>query len=219
MNIQYYGHSCFKITTKPAGRATEDVVFFFDPFDKAVGLKPPFGQADAIFVSHQHHDHNNISALKGNPVIIETPGEFAVKGMNVVGLETFHDEKEGAEKGKNTVFIIETEEMRLCFLGDLAVEPSSDQFGKIGAIDVLFIPIGGKYTLDGKKAAELARKIEPNIVIPMHYKIKGSAVDVSDEKDFCAQMGNCPKSKVGKITLKKKDLEEKSLEVVLMDIE
>ncbi|HBO16565.1 MAG: Zn-dependent hydrolase of the beta-lactamase fold-like protein [Candidatus Moranbacteria bacterium GW2011_GWE2_35_2-] len=219
MNIQYYGHSCFKINTKPGGRATEDVVFFFDPFDKSVGLKPPFGQADAVFVSHQHNDHNNISALKGNPVIIDTPGEFAVKGMNILGLETFHDTQEGAEKGKNIVFTIETEEMRLCFLGDLATDPTSDQLGKIGTVDILFIPIGGKYTLDGKKAAEFARKIEPNIIIPMHYKIKGSTMDVSDEKDFCAQMGNCPKNKVNKITLKKKDLEEKSLEIILMDIE
>ncbi len=219
MNIQYYGHSCFKITTKPAGRATEDVVFFFDPFNKSVGLKPPFGQANVVFVSHQHRDHNNASILKGDPTILETAGEFAVKGMNVIGFETFHDDKEGAERGKNTVFVIETEELRLCHLGDLGTDLTSEQLSKIGELDILFIPVGGKYTIDGKKAAEIARKIEPKMIIPMHYKIKGSNADLSDEKTFCSEMGNCPKDKVNKITLKKKDLEEKNLEIVLMDIE
>ena len=219
MNIQYYGHSCFKISTKPGGRATEDVVFFFDPFDKSIGLKPPFGQANVVFVSHHHRDHSNVSVLKGNPTIIETAGEFSVKGMNVIGFEAFHDDKEGAERGKSTVFVIETEELRICHLGDLGGDLSSEQMGKIGTIDILFIPIGGTYTIDGKKAAEIARKIEPRMIIPMHYKINGSTIKLSDEKEFCAEMGNCPKEKVNKFTLKKKDLEEKSLEVVLMSIE
>ncbi|MDD5652410.1 MAG: MBL fold metallo-hydrolase, partial [Candidatus Moranbacteria bacterium] len=82
MNIQYYGHSCFKITTKPSGRNTENVVVFIDPFDKKIGLKPPQGGADVVFVSHtQHSDHNNVSALKGDPIIVDTPGEFSVKGI------------------------------------------------------------------------------------------------------------------------------------------
>jgi len=218
MNIQYYGHSCFKITTKPAGRATKDVTIFFDPFDKSVGLRPPQGQADIIFVSHEHHDHNNVEALKGDPSIINTPGEYSIKGINAVGIETFHDTKEGAESGKNTVFTIDSEDIKVCHLGDLGAELSSHQLEEMN-VDILFVPVGGKYTLDGVKAAELVRKIEPKIVIPMHYKINGSTIDIDTEKKFCTEMGNCPKEKASKINIKKKDLEGKSMEVILMDME
>jgi L-ascorbate metabolism protein UlaG (beta-lactamase superfamily) len=201
MNIQYYGHSCFKITTKPAGRATEDVNFFVDPFDKSVGLRPPQGQADAVFITHHHSDHNNAEALKGDPVIIDTPGEYAIKGMNVIGMDAFHDNSEGAERGHNTIFIFETEELKLCHLGDLDGNLTPHQMEMLEKIDVLFIPVGGKYTLDGKKAAELVRQIEPAIVIPMHYRINGSTFDVENEKKFCSEMGNCPAQKISKLTL------------------
>lgn len=216
MLIQYYGHSCFKLVTKPGGRATEDIVFFFDPFDKETGLKPPQGQADVVFVSHGHHDHNNVSALKGDPVVIETPGEYAVKGINVVGLDAFHDQVEGAEKGRTTIYILEVEDLKICHLGDLGSELTSKQLEEIDGVDILFVPVGGGYTLDGKKAAELIRKIEPAIVIPMHYKIPGSTVEIEDESKFCNEMGNCPKEKITKINIKKKDLENKKMEIVLM---
>jgi L-ascorbate metabolism protein UlaG (beta-lactamase superfamily) len=219
MQIQYYGHSCFKITTKPGGRATEDITLFFDPFDKETGLKPPQGQADIVFVSHSHHDHNNTGALKGDPIIIETPGEYAVKGINVVGVDSFHDPEEGVLRGRNTIYILEAEELKICHLGDLGSDLTGKQLEEIDGVDILFIPVGGNYTIDGKKAAELVRKIEPAIIIPMHYKLNGTVSDIEDGSKFCAEMGNCPKEKVAKFTVKKKDLEEKKMEVVLMSSE
>jgi L-ascorbate metabolism protein UlaG (beta-lactamase superfamily) len=219
VNIQYYGHSCFKMTTKPHGRATQDVVIFTDPFDRSFGLRPPQGHADIVFVSHNHYDHNNVSALKNDPVVLDLPGEYSVKGINAIGIDTFHDEKGGAERGHNTVFVIETEDLKICHLGDLGADLASGQLEEIDGIDVLFIPVGGKYTIDGKKAAELVKKIDPKIVIPMHYKVKGSSLDISDEKKFCSEMGNCPTQKVLKLSLKKKDLEGKNTEVVIMNIE
>ncbi|HOF42263.1 MAG TPA: MBL fold metallo-hydrolase [Candidatus Moranbacteria bacterium] len=219
MIIQYYGHSCFKITTKPAGRATEDVTVFFDPFDKNIGLRPPQGQADVVFVSHDHHDHNNVDAIKGNPIVIDAPGEYAVKGINAIGIDSFHDDKGGAERGRSTIFILEAEDLKICHLGDLGCDISGKQLEEIYGVDVLFIPIGGKYTIDGKKAAELVRNIEPVIVIPTHYKIKGLTIDVDDEKLFCTEMGSCPAEKVAKLNIKKKDLEGKNAEVVLMNNE
>jgi hypothetical protein len=89
---------------------------------------------------------------------------------------------------------------------------------KIGEVDILMIPIGGKYTIDGKEAVKIAKKLNPAIIIPIHYKMNGVKLDVSDEKDFCGEIGNCPKQKVNKITLKKKDLEEKNMEVLLMSV-
>lgn len=219
MNIQYYGHSCFKITTKPAGRATEDVVIFLDPFDKSVGLRPPQGQASVIFLSHNHPGHNNAAALKGEPVIIDTPGEYSVKGINAVGISTFHDTANGAERGRNTVFVLESESLKLCHLGDLGATLTSEQLEKINGVDILFIPVGGKETIDGKVAAEIVRKIEPKIIIPMHYKTKDLKADIADEKKFCSEIGKCPSEKVSKFSVKKKDLEEKNEEVILMKAE
>ena len=219
MLIQYYGQSCFKLTTKPGGRATDDIVIFFDPFDKECGIRPPQGQADVVFVSHDHFDHNNVSAIKGDPIVIETPGEYAVKGINVVGVDSFHDSEEGAVKGRSTIYILEAEELKICHLGDLGADLNGKQLEEIDGVDILFVPVGGNSTIDAKKAAELVRKIEPTIIIPMHYKIAGSTADIDDESKFCSEMGNCPKEKLTKLNIKKKDLAEKKMEIVLMDHE
>lgn len=219
MTIQYYGHSCFKIVTKPAGRATQDVAIFMDPFDKSIGLRPPQGHADVVFVSHNHPDHNNTAALKDDPLVIDLPGEYSIKGINAVGIDSFHDEKSGAERGHNTVFVLESEDIKICHLGDLGADLNSQQMEEINGVDILLIPVGGKHTIDGKKAAEIARKLEPAIVIPMHYKMKESNADVTDEKKFCSEMGNCPSQKTGRLSIKKKDLEGKNTEVVVMNIE
>lgn len=218
MNIQYYGHSCFKIATKAEGRGSEDVIAFIDPFDKKVGLKPPQGKADVVFVSHTHHDHNNVEALKENPVVIDAPGEYSVKGINVTGIDSFHDDKEGAERGRNTIFILDTEDIRICHLGDLGADLTIKQLEKIGDVDILMIPVGGKYTIDYKVAVAIAKKLSPSIIIPIHYKMKETSIDIADEKDFCNEIGNCPKEKVNKINLKKKDLEGKNMEILLMTV-
>lgn len=219
MIIQYYGHSCFKITTKPAGRGREDVNIFIDPFDKSVGLRPPQGQADLALVTHNHPDHNNVSALKGEPRVIDIPGEYSVKGVNIIGINSYHDNQKGAQRGSNTIYVLETEDLRICHMGDLGSELSEKQYEAINGIDVLMIPVGGEYTLNGEAATKIVRKIEPKIVIPMHFKIKGSTLDIEDESGFCAEIGNCPKERLPKINLKKKDLEEKNMEVIIMGIE
>jgi L-ascorbate metabolism protein UlaG (beta-lactamase superfamily) len=219
MNIQYYGHSCFKITTKPAGRATDDVVIFTDPFDRSIGLRPPQGQANLVFVSHDHYDHNNASILKGEPIILNTPGEYSARGINATGIDSHHDENQGEDRGHNTIFVFESEGIRICHLGDLGSELTPKQLEDIDGIDILMIPVGGKFTIDGKKAAEIVRRIEPKIVIPMHYKTSGLTINIEDEKKFCNEMGNCPKSKIMKINVKEKDLEGKNMEVVIMGIE
>lgn len=218
MIIQYYGHSCFKITTKPAGRGQGDVTIFIDPFDKSIGLRPPQGQADLVLVSHEHFDHNNVEALKGEPTVINIPGEYSVKGVNIIGLSSSHGP--AAEPPvSNTAYVLEAEELKICHLGDLGEELSEKQLEEIDGVDVLMVPVGGKYTLNAKQAADLIKKIEPAIIIPMHYKINGSTVDIDDEKRFCAEIGNCPKEKVSKLNIKKKDLEGKNMEVVVMGIE
>ena len=220
MIIQYYGHSCFKITTKPAGRGQGEVNIFLDPFDKSIGLRPPQGQADLVLVSHDHADHNNVTALKGDPIAIKIPGEYSVRGISLVGIPSAHGGLQGKEAGIiNTIFTLESEDLRLCHLGDLGTDLSEKQLEEINGVDILMIPIGGNYTIDHKKAVELIKKIEPIIVIPMHYKINESTVDIADEKKFCNEIGNCPKDRPSKINIKRKDLEGKRMEVLLLGID
>ncbi len=219
MNIQYYGHSCFKITTKPAGRGKEDIVIFMDPFSKSIGLRPPQGQADLVLVSHDHSDHNNISAIKGSPRIIDIPGEYSIKDVNIIGISSFHDNKKGQERGLNTIYLLESEDIHICHLGDLGDDLNEKQLEEINGVDILMIPIGGKYTIDGKKAVEIIKKIEPKIIIPIHFKLKETSLDIEDEKTFCNEIGNCPTEKVSKINLKKKDLADKNMEIILMSVE
>lgn len=217
MIIQYYGHSCFKITTKPAGRGQGDVNIFIDPFDKKLNLRPPQGQADLVLVTHDHWDHNNAEALKSEPAVINIPGEYSVKGVNIVGIVSSHGAVENPVP--NTIYVLESEDLRVCHLGDLGTDLIEKQLEEINGADILMIPIGGKYTIDHKKAIDLIKKIEPAIVIPMHYKMKESTIDIADEKKFCNEIGNCSKDRSSKINIKKKDLEEKRMEVVLMGTE
>ena len=219
MNIQYYGHACFKITTKPAGRGQEEVTIFVDPFDKKIGLRPPQGGADLVLVSHHHHDHDNVAALKDDPYVIDIPGEYSVKGINIVGIKTCHRQKRRRGKGQRTIYILESEEMRLCHLGDLGHVLDEKQLELVNGIDILMIPVGGNYTIGAKEAVDIIKKMEPSVVIPMHYKMDGSVVEIDSEKKFCAEMGNCPKKKISKFSIKKKDLEGKSMQVILMGLE
>lgn len=219
MNIQYYGHSCFKISVKPAGRGQEEINLFIDPFDKSIGLRPPQGQADVVLVSHNHPDHNNTEALKGNPCIVDLPGEYSIRGINIIGIPSFHDMVGGKERGSNTIYVIDSEDIRICHLGDLGTDLTERQLEKIGSIQILMIPIGGKYTIDYKKAIEIIKKIEPNMVIPMHFKLKDSISDIVDEKNFCLEMGNCEIARPSKLNLKSKDFENKNMEVVVMSVE
>lgn len=216
MNIQYYGDYCFKISTKPAGRATEDVIIWTDPLEKGSGLRAPQGEADIVFLTHGDSAAAKES-LKGSPVVLDVPGEYAAKGISALGFASAHDDKDGAERGQNTIFIFESEDIHVCFLGALGHDLSPELLDKLNGVDILFIPVGGSDTISAKLAAELVRKIEPNVVIPMHYKIAGLTLPLESEKSFCEAIGSCPKEALPKLNIKKKDLEEKTLEVVLLE--
>jgi hypothetical protein len=216
MNIQYYGDYCFKISTKPAGRATEDVVIWTDLLEKGSGLRAPQGQADIVFLTHGNTGGVRDS-LRGEPTVIDAPGEYSVKGVAALGFPTFQDTVEGKERGQNTVFIFESEDIHVAFLGALGHDLAPETLDKLNGVDVLFVPIGGAGTLEAKLSADLSRRIEPKIVIPMHYKIAGLTLPLESEKAFCEAIGNCPKETLPKLNIKKKDLEGKQLEVVLLE--
>ncbi|MBP7060881.1 MAG: MBL fold metallo-hydrolase [Candidatus Moranbacteria bacterium] len=216
MNIQYYGDYCFKISTKPAGRATDDVVIWTDLLEKGAGLRSPQGQADIVLLTHGETDAVKEN-LKGEPTVLDAPGEYSVKGIAALGFSTFQDEHDGAERGQNTLYVFESEDIHVAFLGALGHDLTPELLEKINGIDILFVPVGGGGALSPKLAAEITRKIEPKLVIPMHYQILGLTLPLQNEKAFCDAMGNCPKETLSKLNLKLKDIEGKQMEVVLFE--
>lgn len=168
MTITYLGHSAFKIKGKRGTVVT-------DPFDQYVGFSLPSTSADMVIISHDHPDHAARSAVSGTarrekPFIIDQPGEYEIGGISVFGVPSFHDESKGSERGKNTIFTLYLDEMRVCHLGDLGHELTADLVEQIGPVDILLCPVGGVYSLDPEKAVKVVRSLEPSIVIPMHFK-------------------------------------------------
>lgn len=212
MVITWYGQSCFKIQSG-------ETVVFTDPFDKEIGLTPPRGQANIVTVSHEHYDHNNSEALSGNPLVVKGPGEYESLGVEIKGVFSFHDDKEGKERGVSTIYTIEIEGIKICHLGDLGQSKlTAEQVEEIDGVDILMIPVGGTYTIDGETAVDIINQIEPRIVIPMHYKIPGLSVKMDGVETFLKEMGVAKRDVVDKLTLKKKDLPEEDMQVVVMRI-
>lgn len=206
MNIQWYGQSCFKIVSK-------DLTIFTDPYDKETGLRPARTHADIVTVSHDHHDHNNVAELKDNPFVINTPGEYEIKSVFVKGISSFHDIKEGAERGANTIFTITVEDMTICHLGDLGVELSEKQIDLIGEVDILMIPVGEKFTISVDTAVKIINQIEPRVIMPMHYALPGQK-DLSKVDNFLKAMG-VKKQTIEKYSIKKKDLAPDQSDVIV----
>ncbi len=208
MEITWLGQSCFKIKSA-------DKFLVTDPFNPDIGLKFPKTEADIITISHSHFDHNNIEAIIGNPFVIDGPGEYEIKGVNITGLPTFHDEQEGQERGRNTIYLIEMEDLRICHLGDLGHILSNEILEKIDGVDILMIPCGGVFTINASKAQEVVSQINPKIVIPMHYKIDGLKVNLESLDKFCKEMGVC-KDPQDKLVVKKANLSEEEEEQVVV---
>jgi L-ascorbate metabolism protein UlaG (beta-lactamase superfamily) len=212
MTITWYGHSCFKITNQ-GGHLT----IITDPFDKDIGLKPPRGGADIVTVSHGHSSHNNVKAISNNPFIINGPGEYEIKGIRITGCSSFLDQKQGQEKGLNTIYLIEMDKIKICHLGDFGQKQLTDErLETIGQVDILMIPVGGAYTLNAQEAVKVTKQVEPHLIIPMHYQLPGLKINLAGLEEFLKEMGLNKKLAVDKLTIRKKDLVSKEMEVVVM---
>ena len=212
MDISYLGHSSFKIKTKNTTIVT-------DPYDpKSVGLKFPKTTADIVTLSHAHPDHNSLDLVMDVKKVIEGPGEYEISGVTIIGIASFHDNKNGEERGKNTIYVFEMEELRLAHLGDLGHKLNEKTIEEMGDIDVLMIPIGGVYTIGPTEAGEVVRSIEPKITIPMHYQVRGLKADtfakLSGLEPFLADVG-LVSEKTNKLSLKISTIGEEQKIVIL----
>jgi L-ascorbate metabolism protein UlaG (beta-lactamase superfamily) len=193
MKIKYLGHSSFLIKGK--GDYGENVSVVTDPFNpKSVGLKFSKQDADIVTTSHEGHgDHDNYEGVKEPFFLINTPGEFEVKGLRITGIKSYHDDKEGEIRGMNVIYTYDFQEARIAHLGDLGHLLDSSQQEALDSIDILMIPVGGIYTIDPKKAIEIIELIEPKIIIPMHYKTENHIMSFDDLKtleEFLKEYGS-----------------------------
>ena len=213
--IIWAGQSCFQISV--SGSKDNQTNIVIDSFSE-IGLKMPNLEADILFLTHNHDDHNNVKAVKGNPFLIDGPGEYEIKGVFAQGIDSFHDDKEGKERGKNTIYTIEAEDIRFCHLGDLGQKQLTDeQLERIGAVDVLMIPVGGVYTIDSHEAAKIIGQIEPKMVIPMHYELPKLKFKLDDVGKFLKAMGKNSIEPQDKLTVKTSTLpKEKEMEIVVL---
>jgi len=213
--ISWAGQSCFQISVSNSRDHSADIVI--DPFDEETGLKVPNFSADILLVTHDHHDHNNVKAIKGTPFLIDGPGEYEVKEVFIKGIPSFHDDKEGKEKGTNTIYTIEAEGMRFCHLGDLGQKQLTDeQLEKIDSVDVLMIPVGGEYTIDSAQAQKIIAEIEPKIIIPMHYGLPKLKTKMDDVSKFLKTMGKNSVVPQDKLTVKASTLSKDGMEIVVL---
>ncbi len=213
MIITWQGHSCFKIQDKIG---PEGVTLVTDPFNKEIGLKVPNFEANIITVSHDHHEHNNISALRGQPFVINCAGEYDYQGVLVEGIDAYNKDEKNT-RGRNTIYRMEIEDISLVHLGNLSGPLDSSQLEKLVGTDILLIPVGGEYTLDAKKAVEVISQIEPRIVIPMHYQTKDLKVKLDPIEKFVKELGIEPTYE-DKLKISKRDLPVEEMELVILNI-
>lgn len=210
MIITYLGGESFKVSFG-------DTILAFNPISKDSKLKSSKFGADVVLSTLNHPDMNGIDQVtfgEKKPFAITGPGEYEVKGVFIKGFgsETNYD----GEKRINTIYSVSLEGMNICFLGAMSQESlPKDADESIDGIDILFVPIGGNGVLEASKAYKLAVSLEPKLIIPMHYGDIGNSDSL---KIFLKEAGENPKPEP-KLTLKKKDLEGKDAEVVVLEQE
>ncbi len=180
MKIKWLGHASFLITSDTGTK------IITDPYEPSDRLK--YGEikesADIVTVSHEHGDHNNVAAVKGNPKAVRGAGTTEVKSIQFKGIPTYHDDAGGKERGNNTIFCFEVDGMRVCHLGDLGHPLNDKQVAELGKIDILLTPMAGAYTIDAKVATEVCGKLSPKVIIPMHYKNEKCNFPISGVDEF-----------------------------------
>lgn len=215
MDLYWLGQACFKLKGKDAQVLT-------DPYEADfVGLKLPKDlQADVVLSSHDHKDHSYIQAVSSpsgeTPSVFKDPGEYEVKGVVVSGISSFHDNSGGSQRGKNTIFHLLFDNLNIVHLGDLGQEKlTEEQVAQITQTDILLIPVGSVYTIDGKTAAEIVAQLEPKIIIPMHYFIEGLKFELEGVDKFLKEMGTEGVVPIPKLSITKERLPEEPQVILL----
>lgn len=183
MKVKWLGHASFIFTTE------NGITVLTDPYvpgayDGAVRYGRIKEVVDIVTVSHEHADHNGVRDLPGSPQVVKGSGEWEFKGIKIQGISTFHDQNEGRERGTNTIFLYEMDDLQLAHLGDLGHIPDENVINALGQVEILFVPVGGVFTIDARQAAEVVKLLNPRIVIPMHFKTPKLGFNIAGVGEF-----------------------------------
>jgi len=182
VEIRWLGHSCFVLKGKEKTVLT-------DPYCPELGYSLGEREANIVTVSHFHPGHSYVEGIANSPKQIKGPGEYEIGNIFITGLASYHDKEKGETRGKNTIYLIEVEGLRLCHLGDLGHALTSSLAGELGNCDILFLPVGEVSTITVDEAAEIVKQLTPHIVIPMHYKTDMLTRNLERADKFLAKMG------------------------------
>ena len=212
MKITWVGHACFLLEAPEATVLT-------DPFDAAVPY-PHFPEqpVDVVTISHDHADHNAFDRVAGQPIAVRTPGEQVAQGMTFHAIPSFHDDAQGAARGSNLIFRFELDGIRIAHLGDLGVELSPEQIAALDGVELLFLPVGGHYTIGPKQAAAIIQTLPTvRLVIPMHFRTDVLADwPIGPVEDFARTMDNVRQTGCSAVSLDRGTLPE-TLEVWILN--
>jgi L-ascorbate metabolism protein UlaG (beta-lactamase superfamily) len=209
MKIKHLAHAAFLITTDSGIR------IITDPYETSQGLR--HGEinesADIVTTSHEHGDHNNAKAVGGNPRVVKQSSE--IKGIKIKAVATAHDDKDGSERGKNTVFCFEIDGMNVCHAGDLGHMLTDAQASAIGKVDVLMVPVGGFFTIDAATADKVGDKLKAKVIIPMHYNTDKMSFPIKGVEAFIEGKNNVTREGVSEIELTADSLPDSPQVIVL----
>ena len=199
MDISWLGHSCFRIKGSQATIIT-------DPYPPGLGYSLGNPTASIVTVSHQHPGHSYIKGAGGQPRAVTGPGEYEIGGILIIGVATFHDQERGEKRGKNTIYVMDVDEVSVCHVGDLGHTLSVEQVEAVAEVDVLLLPVGGMSTINAVTAAEVVRQLEPKVVVPMHYKTPALGWELEPVERFLKEMGVPQVNPQPKLSLTKSSL-------------
>jgi len=209
MEITWLGHACFRVR----GR---DATILIDPYGREHGnLGRP--TADIVLVSHPHPGHGFVEGVAGTPRTLSEPGEYEIKSVPIVGVQTAHDNEGGRRRGRNVAWSFQLEEVSVCHLGDIGATLTTEQAEELGSVDVLLVPVGGHNTVNAAQAAEIITQLEPRIVIPMHYAVGGQSETPLEGVDaFLRQQGAASAEPQARLTVTRPSLPDET-QVVLLE--
>lgn len=214
MKIKYLGHSCF-LLEESTGTAV-----VCDPFSDKIGYEMPSVSADAVTVSHHHYDHDAIANVKGNPVILDKEQGYELDGVVINAIKSYHDNDLGEKRGENVIFKFRMDGLDVCHLGDLGEDCTPELIEAILPVNVLLIPVGGTYTIDGAMAKEYVDRIMPDVVIPMHYRTKGCNLDIDKVDPFISEFDDTNveiEEAEGEIELSREDIDGERTKVIVIN--
>lgn len=205
MEITWYGLSCFRLTER------KHATVVTDPYNGKLGLPGLKVKADVVTVSHDAQGHNYGAAVSGAQHNLNGPGEYEIGNVFITGIVT----KSAARANNNVIFLFDYDGLKVAHLGDLDKVPAQTEIEALEEVNILLLPVGGGNSLTAAQASELVSMLEPNIVIPMHYKLPGLKLELDELDRFLKEMGVTEPTEESSLKISLSNLPEETETVIL----